>query len=198
MSKRFVSVYVDMMREAIFDDSEMFKTYVWILSQMRYKDGYIILHKVKVDLKRGEALIESRKWAAEVLNLSENRYRKILKDLEELGYVKIESTNRYTIIKPLKWALFEQLDDNNNQPTTNRAPTGHQPTTNSYINIKDNIRNIKEIYNNKRAVNGLQLLKIKIFDFYFLNYLIISISSGAVIFVTTLPSTTLCSTQISP
>jgi len=47
------------------------------------------------------------------------------------------------------------------QLTTNRAPTGHQPTTNSYINIKDNIRNIKEIYNNKRAVNTLQLLKIK-------------------------------------
>ena len=148
MSKRFVSVYVDMMREAVFDDSEMFKTYVWILSQMRYKDGYIILHKVKVDLKRGEALIGSRKWAAEVLNLSENRYRKILKDLEELGYIKIESTNRYTIIKPLKWTLFEQLDDNNNQPTTNRAPTGHQPTTNSYININNNKRDIKEIYNN--------------------------------------------------
>ena len=148
MSKRFVSVYLDMMKEVIFDDSEMFKTYVWILSQTRYKDGYVILNKVKVNLKRGEALIESRKWAAEVLNLSENRYRKILKDLEELGYVKIESTNRYTIIKPLKWALYEQLDDNNNQPTTNRAPTDHRQTTNSYININNNKRDIKEIYNN--------------------------------------------------
>ena len=64
MGKRFIPVYSDMMREAIFDDSEMFKTYVWILSQMRYNDGYIILNKVKVDLKRGEALIGSRKWAA--------------------------------------------------------------------------------------------------------------------------------------
>ena len=34
------------------------------------------------------------------------------------------------------------------QLTTNRAPTGHQPTTNSYININNNKRDIKEIYNN--------------------------------------------------
>ena len=148
MSKRFIRVYLDMMREVIFDDSEIFKTYLWLLSQTRYNDGYVILNKVKVELKCGEALIESRKWAAEVLNLSENRYRKILKDLEELGYIKIESTNRYTIIKPLKWVLYGPSDDNNNQPTTNSAPTDNQQTTNPYININNNKRDIKEIYNN--------------------------------------------------
>ena len=163
MGKNFVAVYLDMMREVIFDDSEMFKTYVWILSKTRYKDGYIISNKVKVDLKRGEALIESRKWAAEVLNLSENRYRKILKDLEELGYIKIKSTNRYTIIKPLKWALYEQSDDNNNQPTTNKTPTKNQQTTNSYINIKDNIRNIKEV-NSRISVPTPKSTKFRNFE----------------------------------
>ena len=34
------------------------------------------------------------------------------------------------------------------QPTTSRPPTEHQQTTNSYININNNKRDIKEIYNN--------------------------------------------------
>ena len=34
------------------------------------------------------------------------------------------------------------------QPTTSRPPTEHQQTTNSYININNNKRDIKEINNN--------------------------------------------------
>ena len=37
------------------------------------------------------------------------------------------------------------------QQTTSRQPTEHQQATNSYININNNTREIKEIYNNKRA-----------------------------------------------
>ena len=47
--------------------------------------------------------------------------------------------------------------DQKHQPTTSRPPTNHQQTTNSYININNNTRKIKEIYYNKKGF-GKQLI----------------------------------------
>ena len=147
MKKYFCPTYDWMYEGPIFADSDTFKTLCWLAYKSCYEDTFVIVNNIKVNLKKGEVFLESRKKAAQALNLGETRYRNILRNLEEAGEIEVKSTNRYTIIKLIKWHHLEPKQPADNQHTTNKRPTYNRQTTDPYINI-----------NNKNNINNSNLL----------------------------------------
>lgn len=149
MSKYFCPTYNWMYEGPIFDDSDTFKTLCWLAYKSCYEDTFVITNNIKVDLKKGEVFLESRKKAAEALNLTENRYRTILKNLEKAGEIEVKATNKYTVIRLVKWKPLEPKSPTKHQQNTNNPPSDRQQNTNPYINInnKNNINN-SNILNN--------------------------------------------------
>ena len=113
----------DTVYEPVFKDPYIFKVWMWILSKASIKPRMITVNNTVVELQSGEALIESRFIAAEFLDLSEGKYRRILDNLEKLGYITKKTTNKYTIINVIKWEKYSVIKEKNNHQNANKYPT---------------------------------------------------------------------------
>ena len=144
--------YGDPITKAVFLD---------ILLNANYQDGEYRGHKVHA----GECVI-GRKKMADRLGLSERNVRTALKHLQESGEISTtKSTNRFTIVKVEKWAVYqgwyETSDQQDDQQVTNSRPTSdQQPTTsNKGINnkgINNNYSSYSE--NNNRTLQPSDIL----------------------------------------
>ena len=74
------------------------------------------------DLKPGQAIVGRKRLAAE-LGFSEQQIRTALDKLEKTGEITRQRTNRFTVVTIENWELYQGLDDDSNQQSTNNQPT---------------------------------------------------------------------------
>lgn len=91
----------------------------------------------------GEAVI-GRKALAEALELSEQQVRTALDKLENSKTISRRTTNKYTIVKVLKYCTYQGLDDEE-QPTNNQQITNNQPTNNQQITTPKEVKTLRSI-----------------------------------------------------
>ena len=73
------------------------------------------------------SLITSRNKLCANLKMSERKVRTALDHLQETGEIKIEATNRYSLVSIVNWELYQMSDSEaTNKRPTNR-PTNDQP-----------------------------------------------------------------------
>ena len=100
-------------------------------------------------IKRGE-LVTSRENLAGQTGLTVQQIRTALKKLESTNDIVVKSTNKHTLIKIVKYALYQFDTRANNQQLTNKQPinnpqNNHQITTNNndnkliYSRVSDDI-----------------------------------------------------------
>ena len=100
-------------------------------------------------IKRGE-LVTSRENLAGQTGLTVQQIRTALKKLESTNDIVVKSTNKHTLIKIVKYALYQSDTRMNNRQSTNKQPTNNQPdnhqiTTNNNDNklinspVSDNV-----------------------------------------------------------
>ena len=150
MNKTWVKLYRSLIDSAVFNDAEILKVWIWILCKAEYIKSTKVVKKQVIELEPGQ-LITSRKEAAEILNISERKFRSALQTLEELGCIEQKTTNKFTLINVMKWGFFQGQRKEFDQQTTNKRPTNDQQTTSLYN--KKNYKNIKNNnnYNNART-----------------------------------------------
>ena len=85
MQNSWLPFFRDTLYEPVFKDPYIFKVWMWILSKASIKPRMITVNNAVVELQAGDALIESRSIAAEFLDLSEGKYRRILENLVKLN-----------------------------------------------------------------------------------------------------------------
>ncbi len=89
----------------------------------------------------GEAVI-GRKALAEALELSEQQVRTALDKLESSKTISRRATNKYTIVKVLKYCTY-QGSDIEEQPTNNQQITNNQPTNNQQITTPKELKTLR-------------------------------------------------------
>ena len=151
MNNSWIKLHRSLVDSAVFKDAEILKVWIWILCKVTYRTKTEIEKKQVVEVQPGQMIVTSRKEAAEELNITENKYRKAIDLLEQLGCIAKKSTNKFTLISVVKWGFFQGAEDEFHQQTTNKPPTNHQQTTSLYN--KKNYKNINKYnnYNNART-----------------------------------------------
>lgn len=160
MQNSWLPFFRDTLYEPVFKDPYIFKVWMWILSKASIKPRMITVNNAVVELQAGDALIESRSIAAEFLDLSEGKYRRILENLVKLGYITKKTTNKYTIINVIKWEKYSVVKGNTVQQNTNKHPTKNnqnniRQTSDNQDKARLYINNNYNNYNNSNNYNNL-------------------------------------------
>lgn len=144
MNNSWVKLYRSLVDDAVFDDAEILKVWIWILCKVAYKKETRIVKKQVIELEPGQMII-SRKDATEFLNISERKYRNAIQVLEDIGCISKKTSNKFTLINVIKWGFFQGQAENSDQQTSNKRPTDDQQTSSLYNKKKyKNIKNINK------------------------------------------------------
>lgn len=135
-----------------YDDSKMVHLFFHLVVSANHKDG----NWRGQDVKRGE-LITGRKKLSSVTGISEQSIRTCLERLVSTNEITIKPTNKNSLITILNYDLYQEKENNNQQPTNNQPTTNQQSTTNK------NEKNVKKEEEVKEVVKT-PTQKVLLFD----------------------------------
>jgi hypothetical protein len=124
-------------------DPEAFALWVHLLLLANHKPNTWLVNGCKVDLKSGE-FATGRISLSEVTGLKQNKIYRLLNMFEEVGQIRQQKTNKYTIISITNWHKYQI----NEQQTENKSKTNQTQTENKSTQTK-RIRKIKNEKNDK-------------------------------------------------
>ena len=94
-----------------------------------------------VEIHPGQAVI-GRKTLADALGMSEQNVRTALTHLKSTSEITIKSTNKFSVVTIVNWALYQSTDEESTNESTNNL-TNDQPATNHTIRNKEDKEDIK-------------------------------------------------------
>lgn len=119
----------------------MVAVWVELLLRARFEDGY---YNGKL-IKKGCAVF-GREELAKKLGLQPQQIRTCINRLKSTNEITTESTNRFTIVRIVKWEEYQYLlkDDNQeNNQQSNHQLTSKQPADNQQVTTSNNVKNVK-------------------------------------------------------
>jgi hypothetical protein len=126
----FVKIDREILNSYCFSNPNHFKIWIWMLVKANYKKSFVPINLGNgistVEIDRGQ-FIFGRFKAEEELNLDGSLIYRALKKFEELGQVKLESNNRYTVITICKYDDYQSNIDSNR--TADEKPEKNQRKT---------------------------------------------------------------------
>ena len=126
---------------------DYFRVWIYLLTHANHRENTFIWNEGKITVKSGE-LITGRKEISKKTGVNESKVYRILKYLENEQQIKQQQTNKYTLVKILKWKDYQQEEQQNEQQVNNKRTTSEQQV-NTNKNVK-NEENDKIIYRNKK------------------------------------------------
>jgi len=96
------------MDNGVFTDANLLKVFIWCLLRANRSQDDKNVYNAKI--KQGQ-FITGRSSASQELHMKPSTVHDRLKKLQTLGYIKIKSTTKYTIVSVLKFKQY-QLDGN--------------------------------------------------------------------------------------
>lgn len=155
MSHGFIKLYRRFKDEPIFADAELWKLWTLCLLRATYKERWIPMNGVKmpVQLLPGQfvtgrfKLYEDYYPGKKKNNKSALTLWRWMRILEKMGYLNIESNNKFSIITITNWARYQFLPSgdehkSNQQMSNTQSRNDHQMITNKNKEKKEN--NIKK------------------------------------------------------
>lgn len=131
----YIKLHRSLLEWEWFADAKMLKAWLYILMKANWCErrwcGRVI--------PRG-SFVTSREKLAQEIDMSAQNIRTILSRLKHTGEIKVESTNKYTIITVCNYESYQQ-DDEADQPTDNQQTTNNQPQLKNIKNINNNNTN---------------------------------------------------------
>lgn len=147
----YIKLHRKCLDSAVFGDSDLWRFWCWCLLKASYKSRQVFMNGVVVDIEPGQ-FIMGRKSASEELRLSQQSIRTMLKNLEKLGNLTSQSTNRFTVVTLINWEVYQDdaeistSQSTSNQPAANQQLTSNQPAANHKQEGKEGYNVRKEEY----------------------------------------------------
>ncbi len=131
----WIKLHRDILNSDVFASQKMLKIWIWCLCKANYKDRTIPLKigrgETLVKVKRGQ-FIFGRFKAEEDLYIDGSTIYKIMKRLEEIGNIEIQSNNQYSIVTICNYNDYQDWDiievASEEQPSNNQVATKAQPS----------------------------------------------------------------------
>lgn len=153
MELGFVKIHREILENGIFKDAELFKLFIFCILKANYKPEVIKKSGKDVLINRGQ-FNTTREDLAKELKQNENTIYSRLKRLKKLGYINLETTNRFTIITVINYNKYQ-----NPEPKPNKMAKRKKHFNNkngSLITNKTNVysegtENFQQHFNNKNS-----------------------------------------------
>ena len=152
MDNGFIALSRSLLDSEVFSSQKMLKIWIWCLLKANYKDNFVPLKigrgEKTVKVERGQFLF-GRFKAEDELFIDGSTIYKIMQKLEEIGNIKIESNNHYSVITICNYNTYQNISNYkvtaNEQQTNSKRTANEQPsnTTNKEKKEKKD-NNIKE------------------------------------------------------
>lgn len=144
-------VHRKIINSPIFHNDKALKVWIWCLSKATYKDYTTLVGNQIVNLKAGQ-FIFGRKKASEELKMKESTIYVLMKLLEKLEQITINSNNKFSLVTIVNWELYQTDNEEiNNRITTNQQQSNNKVTQTRIIknnkNKKNNITSLEKFYN---------------------------------------------------
>lgn len=144
----YVKLHRQLLDSTQFADPIRLKIWIWCLIKANHKNRAVPLKTgkgyVTVSVKRGQ-FIFGRNKASEELDIAGSTVVRHLEKLQAEKAVLIEANNQYSIITICKYADYQSIEEESEQPTDNQRTTNEQPTdTNNNVNNDNNVKKEKK------------------------------------------------------
>lgn len=131
MHRHWVKFWRKSLDSGMLQNPELWTFWSWCLLKASHKASKQMLGFQVIDLEPGQ-LIFGRKIACKELNLSEHVVRSCVSTLKEMGNISVKTTNKFSIITVINWAIYQgsglEIHQQNHQPE-HQQPTNNPPQT---------------------------------------------------------------------
>jgi hypothetical protein len=134
MHRGYVKLWRKSLDSGLLQNAEAWQLMTWCLLKASHKPHKQLVGKQIVELEPGQ-LVFGRIAAAKELRTTQQRIRTSLKVLENLEFLTIKPTNKFSVIAIIKWETYQQDQPPTNQQVNHQATikqpsSNHQTTTN--------------------------------------------------------------------
>lgn len=105
-TKGYIKLYRKILDNGIFENAELLKVFVWTIIRANTKPNTVFGRKLKVG-----QFVTGKLSAAEELQMRPTTVYDRIKKLEKLGYIKLESNTKNTVITILKYNSYQGYDN---------------------------------------------------------------------------------------
>lgn len=106
MKNGWIKLHRALLDSAVFEDAELLKVMIYCVLQASYRDMAIPVGRQVIYLQPGQ-LLYGRRAVSQRLNIGENKLRAMMQQLEQLGLVRVDSYNKYSIVTLLQWEQYQ-------------------------------------------------------------------------------------------
>jgi len=164
----WISLHRKLLDNPIFCNPDLLRLWIWCLLKATHKKHQQMVGLRVVELDPGQ-FIFGRKSASKELGYSENKTYRLLKTLEELKNISVNSNNKFSVVTIVNWQFYQSENTDNRQQIDNKQTTNRQQidTNNNVNNVNkyiysDFVKKMLPIYPGKKvkAVRDKKLPKI--------------------------------------
>lgn len=127
MDRGYVKLWRKTLDSGLLQNGPAWQLFGYLLLKAAHKPVTVVVGGQVVKMDCGQCIF-GRLKAANDLGLSERKIRTALKLLENMGIVTTETTNRFTVIKFVNWAVYQLErpagDQQDGQQATSKRPAG--------------------------------------------------------------------------
>lgn len=132
MKEGFTAIPNELFYSPVFENPRLWKVFTWVLRRANYEDRVVLQGRQTVRLKRGQ-FVFGRQSAADSLGMPASTVRDCVKLLEKLGYVTINSNNKFSVITVEIPTFAEQSDDESRQQTDKKSTSNRHRKENKKL-----------------------------------------------------------------
>jgi len=165
MQQGFISIHRKIIDNPIYQNSGLLHLFIHCILKANHKDNDFIFNGKMVKIRRG-SFITGRKELSKDVNMKESTVYKRLHILQGLGYVKLTSFNKYSIIEVMKYYEYQdkrpnlsqtfqggEIEKSNNKktaamPNSRTFTGGRQGKSNNKVTTKEQQSNTNNNDNN--------------------------------------------------
>ena len=106
MKNGWIKMHRTLLESSIFDDAELLRVLIYCVLQASYRELRVPVGRQVITLQPGQ-LLYGRKAVSSRLGIGESKLRGLMNQLEQMGIIAVESSNRYSIVTILQWDAYQ-------------------------------------------------------------------------------------------